>query len=101
MNTKKNFKVFAVALALGMLVSHVPVKVNAENVVAQQNSAVNNDFSSNGVGYAADSALQDFNLTEIPNTLVVGVVYDNGVTNGEAHGYPLYAKLTFSKDDFS
>lgn len=35
----------------------------------------------------ADSAsvLQDFVLTELPNTLVTGVVYDDGIEGGDAH----------------
>ena len=51
----------------------------------------------------ADSAsvLQDFVLTELPNTLVTGVVYDDGIEGGDAHGYPLYAKMTFSMTGFS
>jgi subtilisin family serine protease len=47
------------------------------------------------------SVLQDFVLTELPNTLVTGVVYDDGILDGAAHGYPLYAKLTFSMTGYS
>ena len=47
------------------------------------------------------SVQQDFVLTELPNTLVTGVVYDDGILDGAAHGYPLYAKLTFSMTGFS
>ncbi len=49
----------------------------------------------------AASVLQDFVLTELPNTLVTGVVYDDGILDGASHGYPLYAKLTFSMTGFS
>jgi len=47
------------------------------------------------------SVLQDFVLTELPNTLVTGVVYDDGIDGGDSHGYPLYAKLTFSMTGFT
>ncbi len=47
------------------------------------------------------SVLRDFVLTELPNTHVTGVVYDDGTEGGSAHGYPLYAKLTFSMPGFS
>jgi len=47
------------------------------------------------------SVLQDFVLTELPNTLVAGVVYDDGILEGAAHGYTLYAKLTFSMTGYS
>lgn len=49
----------------------------------------------------SESVLKDFVLTELPNTLVTGVVYDDGILDGAAHGYPLYAKLTFSMTGFS
>ncbi len=52
------------------------------------------------VGDAA-TVMQDFVLTELPSTLVTGVVYDDGILDGASHGYPLYAKLTFSMTDFS
>jgi len=47
------------------------------------------------------SVQQDFVLTELPNTLVTGVVYDDGIEEGSYHGYPLYAKLTFSMTGYS
>jgi len=48
----------------------------------------------------SESVLKDFVLTELPNTLVTGVVYDDGILDGAAHGYPLYAKLTLLNDWF-
>lgn len=44
---------------------------------------------------------QDFTLVELPNTVVTGVVYDDGIAEGPFHGYPLYAKLTFSMTGYS
>ncbi len=48
-----------------------------------------------------EAVQQDFVLTELPNTLVTGVVYDDGILEGASHGYPLYAKLTFSMTGYS
>lgn len=44
---------------------------------------------------------QDFTLLELPNTLVKGTVTDAGIEGGDFHGYPLYAKVTFSMTGFS
>ena len=60
-----------------------------------------NDTAEDVVVGDAESVLQDFVLTELPNTLVTGVVYDDGVEGGDSHGYPLYAKLTFSMTGYS
>lgn len=43
----------------------------------------------------------NFGLDEQAAALVNGVVYDGGIEGGDAHGYPLYASLTFSADGFS
>lgn len=48
-----------------------------------------------------ETVTQDFILEELPNAVVYGVVYDDGVPEGASHGYPLYAKVTFSMTGFS
>lgn len=43
----------------------------------------------------------NFALTELPTSLVSGFVYDGGIEGAAAHGYPLYASLTFAATGFS
>lgn len=55
-----------------------------------------------GVEVAEEATVtQNFVLEELPNTRVFGVVYDGGLNENIRHGYPLYAKLTFSMTGFS
>ena len=42
----------------------------------------------------------NFELEGLPEILVTGAVYDGGIYGGASHGYPLYAKMTFSQEGF-
>jgi len=42
----------------------------------------------------------DFELEVLPDILVTGAVYDGGMFEGPAHGYPLYARMTFTQTGF-
>jgi len=55
-----------------------------------------------GVVVASEATVtQDFALEELPTAMVSGTVYDGGIEGGVAHGYPLYASLTFAATGFS
>ncbi len=59
-------------------------------------------LTENGVVLTAGATVTtDFALTGLPLSLVSGIVYDGGVEGGGAHGYPLYASLTFATTGFS
>ncbi|MEL7625777.1 MAG: carboxypeptidase regulatory-like domain-containing protein [Anaerolineaceae bacterium] len=49
---------------------------------------------------ATEPIVVDFTLEVLPDILVTGVVYDGGILDGASHGYPLYAKITYSKPGF-
>ncbi len=49
---------------------------------------------------ATEPIVVDFTLEVLPDILVKGAVYDGGIFEGPAHGYPLYAKMTFTQTGF-
>lgn len=50
---------------------------------------------------SGSTATTNFALDELTTAVVIGFVNDGGVEGGAAHGYPLYASLTFSAPGFS
>ncbi len=86
---------------------------NSAGVYTTSVNADTYDFAVSAFGFEPASAndvvvlegetvTQDFVLTPLPNTTISGVVTDGGITGTtDLHGYPLYAKLTFTTGSIS
>ncbi len=93
--------------------NHRVVMTNASGVYSANVNADTYAITASLIGFESASVTgvvvgdgatvtQDFQLVELPNTLVTGVVYDGGIEGtSEVHGIPLAAQLTFSMTGYS